>query len=124
MSEFHRYLGYLVPGGFGVLTVWALYSFIRNQQPAAAFWSLLGILQVVIGIQVIGGAVLFFSGLAPPTDPVWLHYAYGGLFPAALLVGAHRLSRTHEGIPGVIFGIASLLICGLTIRALMTGLGS
>lgn len=124
MSQFHKYIGYLIPGGFGVLTLWALYSFIRNRQPAGGFWTLVAVLQVIIGIQVIAGAVLFFSGAAPPTDPVWLHYAYGGLFPAALLLGAHRLARTHEGIPGVIFGIASFLICGLTIRALMTGLGA
>lgn len=124
MREFHRYIGYVIPGGFGILTLMALYSFVRNRQPVSGFWTLLGVLQVIIGLQVIAGAMLFFLGGVPPTDPVWLHYAYGGLFPAALLVGAHRLARNHEGIPGVIFGIASLLICGLTIRALMTGLGS
>ena len=124
MDELHRYIGYLIPGGFGVLTLWAAYSFIRNRQPAAGFWTLLAVLQVIIGLQVLAGVVLIVIGPPPPTDPVWLHYAYGGLFPAALLVGAHRLARTHEGIPGLIFGIASLLICGLTIRALMTGLGA
>jgi heme A synthase len=124
VSEFHKYLGYIVPVGFGILALWAFISFFRNRNPEGWFWNLLAFLQVVIGIQVIVGAVLFFSGLAPPTDPVWLHYAYGGLFPAALLVGAHRIARNYEGLPGLIFGIASVLICGLTLRALMTGLGS
>ncbi|MGH2806648.1 MAG: hypothetical protein ACRDKT_05175 [Actinomycetota bacterium] len=124
MSEFHKYLGYILPVGFGILALWGFFSLFRNRNPQGGFWNLLAFLQVVIGIQVIVGVVLFFSGLAPPTDPVWLHYAYGGLFPAALLVGAHRLARTYEGLPGLIFGMAALLICGLTIRALMTGLGS
>ena len=124
MSEFHKNLGFVVPIGFGILALWALVSFFRNRNPEGGFWNLLAFLQVVVGIQVIVGAVLFFAGLRPPTDPVWLHYAYGGLFPAALLIGAHRIARNNEGLPGLIFGIASILICGLTIRALMTGLGS
>ena len=124
MSEFHRYLGYPIPIGFAILALWAFYSFVRNRNPHDRFWSLLGIMQVVIGLQVIVGAILFLFRLAPPTDPVWLHYAYGGLFPAALLVGAHRLARTHEGIAGPVFGIVAVLISGLTFRALMTGLGS
>ncbi|MDQ3941413.1 MAG: hypothetical protein M3238_08695 [Actinomycetota bacterium] len=123
MSEFHRYLGFPIPVGFGVLALWALYLFLRNRDPAGGFWNLLGILQVVIGVEVVVGAVLFLSGAAPPTDPVWLHYAYGGLFPAALLVGAHRLARAHEEIAAVAFGVAALLISGLTTRAFMTGLG-
>ncbi len=124
MSEFHKYFGYAVPLGFGVLTLWAAFCLIRNKQPHDRFWSLLGVMQASIGIQVVVGAVLFVRGLAPPTSPQWLHYAYGGLFPAALLVFAHRLGRTRfETVPWVPFGAASLLICGLTVRALMTGLG-
>ena len=124
MSEFHKYLGYPIPIGFGILALWALYSLIRNRNPHERFWSLLGLMQTIIGLQVVVGAVLFVSGLAPPTEPVWLHYAYGGLFPAALLVGAHRLARTYEGIAPLIFGVAALLISGLTVRALMTGFGN
>ena len=124
MSEFHKYIGYLVPAGFGVLAIWAIASFIRNKAPRDAFWSVLGVMQGIVALQVIVGGILFFLGLQPPTSPVWLHYAYGGLFPAALLVGAHRLGKSKfESVPWVPFGVACFLICGLTTRALMTGLG-
>jgi hypothetical protein len=53
-----------------------------------------------------------------------LHYAYGGLFPAALLVGGHRFANTHKDIAWIVFGVVAFLNCGLTIRALMTGLGT
>ena len=124
MSEFHKYLGYAVPAGFGILALWAIYCLVRNKQPHDHYWSLLGIMQAFVAIQVVVGAILFVGGLRPPTSPVWLHYAYGGLFPAALLVFAHRLGKTRfESVPWIPFGFASVLICGLTVRALMTGLG-
>ncbi|MBW3593949.1 MAG: hypothetical protein KY391_00100 [Actinobacteria bacterium] len=124
MSAFHRYIGWAVPVGFGILALWAVYCLIRNRQPHDRFWTLVGLMQGVIAIQVAVGAVLFVMGLSPPTSPVWLHYAYGGLFPAALLMLAHRLGKTRfESVPWIPFGVASLLICGLTVRALMTGLG-
>lgn len=124
MSEFHKYFGYAIPAGFGILALWAMYCLIRNKQPGDRFWTLLGIMQVLIGIQVVVGAVLFVMGLTPPTSPVWLHYAYGGLFPAALLVLAHRLGKDRfESVPWIPFGVVAFLICGLTTRALMTGLG-
>jgi heme A synthase len=125
MSDFHKYFGYAIPTGFGILALWVIYCLIRNKQPADRFWTLLGIMQVFIGLQVVVGAILFVMGLEPPTSPVWLHYAYGGLFPAALLMLAHRLgSSRFESVPWIPFGAVSFLICGLTVRALMTGLGA
>lgn len=99
--------------------LWSLYCWLRNRPPVPAYWTLLGALQVLLALQFLVGVVLVIAGGRPP----WLHYAYGALFPAALLVAAHRLGRRYEEIPWVWFGIASALICGLTIRALITGRG-
>lgn len=124
MTQVHHYVGWSIPIGFGLLVLWTIYSLIRNRPPHDLYWTLLGILQVVIGVQVVVGAVLFVMGQRPhPNGPVWLHYVYGGLFPAAILVGAHRLAKKYEDIPWVVFGIASFVCFGLTFRALQTGLG-
>ena len=124
MDTVHRFIAYGIVGGFGVLTLWPIWALIRNKAPEQAFWNLLAALQVVIGIQTIVGAILFLTGARPASlGPAWLHYAYGALFPTIVLVVAHRFARRYEGIPWLVFGVAGFIIFGLTLRALMTGLG-
>lgn len=124
MDSVHRAIAFGIVGGFAILMLWPIVALIRNKAPGAAFWNLLAVLQVVIGIQAIVGGILFLTGKRPPTDgPQWLHYAYGALFPTIVLVVAHRFARKYEGIPWLVFGIAAFIIFGLTLRALMTGLG-
>jgi hypothetical protein len=119
MSSIHGVIAWAIPVGFGVVMLWSLYCFLRNRPPVPAYWNLLGVLQVLLAVQLVVGVILIALGGRPP----WLHYAYGAFFPAALLVAAHRLGQRFEDIPWVWFGIASALICGLTIRAFITGQG-
>ena len=124
MTAAHRYIGYAVPAAFALLFLWALVSFIRNRTPSEAFWHLLAAAQIVVGVQVVVGAILFLLGhRAQPRGPQWLHYVYGGLFPAVVLVIAHRFARRAEGIAWMVFGFAAFVNFGLTFRALQTGLG-
>ena len=124
MSRIHLYVGYAIPAAFALLALASLASFLRNREPGGWYWNLLGFVQVIVGLQVVVGAILFLSGLRPPGELAWLHYAYGGLFPAALLVTAHRFAGRHKEAAWIFFGVASLLSAGLTVRALMTGLGT
>lgn len=126
MSAFHRYIGFAIPAGFVLLMLWSIATLFRKRAPHDWFWSLLGILQVIIAIQVIVGAVLFVVGnRPPPQDLRWLHYFYGGLFPAIVLIAAHRIAAKERWreVPWLVFGFASFVNFGLTSRALMTGLG-
>lgn len=117
-------MGYSVPAGFALLALWTLYAFVRNRSPGAWFWHLLAALQVIIGVQVIVGGVLYLDGQRPSTTgPEWLHYVYGGLFPAVVLVVAHRFARRLDGVAWLAFGVAAVVNFGLTFRALQTGLG-
>ena len=124
VSELHRYIAFSIPTGWALLALWALVSFVRNKPPGDRFWTLLGVLQVALGVQALVGLGLLLSGREPPSNgPVWLHYAYGALFPVVVLVAAHRFARRQEGISWVVFGVAAFVIFGLTFRALQTGLG-
>lgn len=122
--EFHKYLGFLVPAGFLAMSVWAFVGLARNRAPSERFWQLVAGVQVVLGIQIIFGGILFLTGHRPDSNgPQPLHYAYGGLFPIIVLVYAHRYARRSEGLPWLVFGIAGLIVFGLTFRAMQTGLG-
>lgn len=124
MTPTHRYIAYAIVAGWALLTLWALFAFVRNKAPGAAYWHLLAVLQVMVGLQVVVGAVLFLGGNRPATlGPSWLHYAYGGLFPLAVLLFAHRYARRNESVSWMVFGVAALVIFGLSFRALQTGLG-
>lgn len=124
MDTVHGFIAYGIPAGFLLLTLWSIVALVRNKAPGGVFWNVLAVLQVVIGIQAIIGVILLLTGARPPTQgPQWLHYAYGGLFPAIVLAVAHRFARKYEGIPWLAFGIAGFVIFGLTFRALQTGNG-
>jgi hypothetical protein len=127
VSDLHRYVAYSIPAGFIVLVLWTVWSLVRNRPPHGWFWSLLAGLQVVLVLQALVGIVLFVVGARPDAEGLrqWLHYAYGGLFPLALLVYAHRIAKSERfrQIPWVPFGIASFFIVGLSFQAIRTGFG-
>jgi energy-coupling factor transporter transmembrane protein EcfT len=125
VTDAHRLIGYSISAVFLLLALWTLFAFVTNKHPGRWFWTLLGVVQGVVVLQVVVGAVLFIAGERPPSvgDPPWLHYVYGGLFPAFVLTAAHRFARKYEDIPWVIFGIASLVCAASTFRAMQSALG-
>ncbi len=124
MVDLHRFVAYSVPAGFALLALGALYTYVRNKEAGDWYWNLLAAVQVILGAQVVVGLVLLAMGnRAVAKGPDWLHYVYGGLFPLAVLVFAHRFAARHPGAEPVAFGLASLVAFGLTFRALQTGLG-
>jgi len=100
--------------------LWGIVLFIARRDAGRPYWWLLTVLQVLIGVQLLAGLILFAMGGRPPL----LHYFSGVVFPALLIGGAHWLTRGLDKPPfHVFFTIASFFVFGLTLRALMTGLG-
>jgi hypothetical protein len=120
MGTFHRVEGFAIVAGWGVLFLWGVGLFILRRDAGRVYWGLLTVLQVLLGLQLLAGLVLFAMGGRPSL----LHYLYGAVFPAIILLVCHVFSRGLEKPPyHLFFTIGAFFIFGLTGRALMTGLG-
>ncbi|MBA3364100.1 MAG: hypothetical protein H0T07_06815, partial [Actinobacteria bacterium] len=98
------------------------------------YWTWLAVAQVVAGAQALLGTVLLLLGRRLEAGGVLggaLHYVYGYL-PLLLFVFAHVLARAGDaraiGIDRPVrswvpFAWVSFISFGLTLRALLTGLG-
>jgi hypothetical protein len=136
VDDLHRYIGFAVVGVFAIGWLWGLAAWIARRGPGAAYWVWLPIAQVVAGLQAVFGIVLLILGRsveAGGTLGGLLHYIYG-LLPLLLFVVAHVIARAGNAsmlgfseerlvAPWVPFAWASFICFGLTLRALMTGLG-
>jgi hypothetical protein len=129
MSEVHKYIGFVVVAVFAVGWIWGLGTWIlRKPDPGAGFWVWLTVAQVVAGLQALIGIILLILGYRPS---VWLHYVYG-FGPLLVLWLAHVFARDSQKVkegakpfPAWPWFAGAAFICfGLTLRALMTGLGT
>ena len=118
----HAAIGFAIVGGWAVLFLWGLGAFIVKREPNQWFWRMLAVLQVLLILQLVAGVTLL--ALGHRADSL-LHYGYGALFPAIVLVIAHVFARDMDAESDTwkVFAVASFFIFGLTLRALTTGLG-
>jgi hypothetical protein len=120
MTSFHRIEGFLIVAGWGVLFLWGVGLFLLKREAGRLYWGLLAGLQILLALQLVAGVVLLAAGGRQPL----LHYLYGSVFPAVVLVVCHVLTRGLEKPPyHLFFTWGAFFVFGLTARALMTGLG-
>ncbi len=120
MARFHTLEGFVIVAGWGLLFLFGIGLFLTRRDAGRLYWGLLTVLQVLLGVQLLAGLVLFAAGGRPPL----LHYLYGVVFPALVIGVCHLFTRGLEKPPyHLFFTIGSFLVFGLTARALMTGLG-
>ncbi|MFM7718605.1 MAG: hypothetical protein ACKO8G_03805 [Actinomycetota bacterium] len=121
MEVVHEVVGFAVVGLFAAGWLWGGAAWIRRRSPGERYWRWLSIAQVVAIVQAAIGVVLLLLGRVLPT---WLHLVYG-LGPLAILGVAHALARdaNFRERPWVPFSLAAFICFGLSLRALMTGLG-
>jgi hypothetical protein len=127
VSRAHEWIGFVVVAVFAVGWIWGGLAYLRRREPGERFWTWLAVAQVVVAAQAVVGIVLLALGRRPSD---WLHYVYG-FGPIVVLVIAHRVAREGQRLgpgrgvaPWAAFSLASFVCFGLTLRALMTGLGS
>jgi hypothetical protein len=120
MSLLHTGIGWAIVLAFASLWLWGLGVLLFRRGPGRWFWRIVAFVQVTLILQGIAGVVLLIlGGSATP-----LHYVYGVIFPVLVLLVAHVLGREQfADRPWIPFSLASFFCFGLTLRALMTGLG-
>lgn len=128
-------MGFAVVALFALGWIWGLGARLARRGPGEAYWTWLAVAQLVAVAQAILGTILLIIGRRVVSEGALggtLHYVYGYL-PLVLFVFAHVLARAGDaraiGIdrpvkPWVPFAWASFISFGLTLRALMTGLGT
>ena len=121
MLEIHRILGFVVVAVFTVGWLFGLVLWISRRPAGDWFWRWLVTAQVIAIGQALIGVILLLLGLRPST---WLHYVYG-FGPLVVFAIAHQLAREEAfgAKPWAPFAIAAFINFGLSLRALMTGLG-
>jgi hypothetical protein len=134
VSALHRVVGFAVVAIFALGWIWGLGARVLRRDPGDAFWTWLSVAQVVAGLQAVLGTILLLAGRRVEAEGALgglLHYVYGYL-PLLLFVVGHVVARAGSaraiGIdrpvrPWVPFAWVSFISFGLTLRALMTGLG-
>ncbi len=120
MRLVHLIIGWGIVGGFGLLWLWGMATWVVRRGPGRPYWWLLSLLQSAVLLQGVVGVVLLIAGLRASA----LHYVYGVVFPVLILLVAHVLAReAFADRPWFPFAWAAFFSFGLTLRALMTGLG-
>ena len=120
MARLHELEGFVIVAGWGVLFLFGVGLFITKRDANRLYWGLLTVLQVLLGAQLLVRLALLVAGGRQPI----LHYLYGAVFPALVIVVCHVFTRGLEKPPyHLFFTIGSFFVFGLTARALMTGLG-
>ena len=117
LATSHAWGHAIIVAAFAVLMLWGFGAWIVKRGPGRWYWTLLAVVQVTIGIQVVAGLILLaIYGIS--ARPV-LHYLYGSLSLGAALVP--WFYAPTEGPRRLLwFSGMLLLAAALAVRAFMT----
>ena len=121
MTGIHEAVGFVVVGIFTIGWRFGLALWVSRRAAGVWFWRWLTAAQVIVIVQALLGVTLLILGKRPTT---WLHYVYG-FGPLVIFAIAHALARDEafSSKPWAPFAMAAFISFGLSLRALMTGLG-
>jgi hypothetical protein len=102
---------------FALVGLWGVFLGIRKSEMTSAYRGALTIGVVLAVVQAVIGVSLLLSGRQPGSD---LHYLYGATVILTLpLVASYIADKKFSRV--LAFGLASLFMAGLALRAMTTG---
>ena len=117
MSDLHRVIAQSMVLYYALVGIWGVVLAVRKVEVGSAYRGALfigvglGVLQAVVGL------VLLVSGRSPRDD---LHFLYGLSVIVALGL-VHQYIQHRRFSRALAYGLASLFMMGLSIRAITTG---
>ena len=102
----------------GFIVIWSAVLYLRKQVPGGSYRATLVLTEGLFIAQGLVGIAMFLGG-ARPHDP--LHWLYGPLLVIVLPIAASYLSGRDSRREALVYGLATLFMFGLAIRAYMTG---
>jgi len=102
-----------------ICAAWGLSNALRARPASDSYRTTLLIAEALFVVQALVGLELLGEGKVPAQ---WLHYLYGLLGVAVLpaVVGYVGRGKQRESLW---LGLTALFLCGVAIRAMMTGSG-
>ena len=102
----------------GFIVIWSAVLYLRKHVPSGSYRATLVLTEGLFIVQGLVGIAMFLAG-ARPHDP--LHWLYGPLLVIVLPIAASYLSGRDSRREALVYGLATLFMFGLAIRAYMTG---
>jgi heme A synthase len=100
------------------IALWSGLLYLRKQATSGSFRATLVLTEGLFIVQGLVGIAMFLQGARPHDQ---LHWLYGPLLVIVLPIAASYLSGRDSRREALVYGLASLFMFGLGIRAYMTG---
>lgn len=126
LAEPHIWVGLAIVSVWAVVSGWSFALRLRGYEQTPTFWRFVSVAQVLLVVQLAIGLVLLVLGGRPGDGSLFIyifHPLYGIVFPLVTLYFAHKWAREERYDPHLAFGVAGLIVFGLSARAFMVGAG-
>ena len=105
---------------FGILALWGVWRALRKQGVDSSYWGALAIAELLIIVQGILGAILYFGGERPGR---WVHILYG-VVSILVIPGLYAYTKGEsDRRVMVIYAVTLLISVGVILRAMGTAAG-
>lgn len=121
LNEIHARLANTVLFYVILLGAWGLWRFFRREGVNSSYFGAVAIGEVLIALQGVLGAFLFFSGSGDGLQRPAVHILYG-VVSLIVLPGVYLFTRGDDKRRAMlIYAAAFLFLVGISLRAISTG---